>query len=43
MNYKGGYAGNILYINLTNKEIGRVPTGEYSSLFLGGRGIAAKI
>jgi len=43
MDYRGGYAGNILSVNLTNGRIERVPTGIYSDLFLGGRGIAVKI
>jgi len=43
MNYSGGYAGNILFVNLANKMVSTVPTGNYSPLFLGGRGIAAKI
>ncbi len=38
-----GYAGNILKVDLSTGHVERVPTEKYSPLFLGGRGIAAKI
>ena len=37
------YAGNILRVNLSTGDVDRVPTEDYVHLFLGGRGIAAKI
>ncbi len=40
---QGGYAGNILRIDLSSRSITAVPTETYSDLFLGGRGIAARI
>ncbi len=43
MAYNGGYAGNILRVNLSNGVIESIPTQKYSDLFLGGRGIAARI
>ncbi len=43
MTGQNGYAGNILKIDLSSASIARVPTSEYADLFLGGRGIAAKI
>jgi len=43
MTHSGGYAGNILRVNLTTGGTERVPTERYSDLFLGGRGIAARI
>ncbi|MFC1822114.1 aldehyde ferredoxin oxidoreductase N-terminal domain-containing protein [Thermodesulfobacteriota bacterium] len=43
MTHNGGYAGNILRVNLSNGSIDRVPTENYSEQFLGGRGIAAKL
>ncbi|MEE8470498.1 MAG: aldehyde ferredoxin oxidoreductase N-terminal domain-containing protein [Dehalococcoidia bacterium] len=42
MNY-GGYAGNILRVNLSSGDMTKVSTETYSDLFLGGRGIAARI
>jgi aldehyde:ferredoxin oxidoreductase len=38
-----GYAGEILRVNLSTGEFKTVPTKVYADLFLGGRGIAAKI
>ena len=38
-----GYAGTILRVDLSSGEITRTPTSDYIDLFLGGRGIAAKI
>lgn len=38
-----GYAGKILRINLSTREITSAPTETYTEKFLGGRGIAAKI
>ncbi|MDY6835555.1 MAG: aldehyde ferredoxin oxidoreductase N-terminal domain-containing protein [Chloroflexota bacterium] len=38
-----GYAGSILRIDLSNGRINKLPTLDYAELFLGGRGIAAKI
>jgi len=38
-----GYAGNILRVNLTTGDISRTPTAPYADLFVGGRGLAAKI
>ncbi len=38
-----GYAGNILYVNLSTGDVNKVPTAGYEELFLGGRGVAAKI
>jgi len=43
MTGQNGYAGNILKVNLSTGEIASVPTSDYADLFLGGRGIAAKI
>jgi aldehyde:ferredoxin oxidoreductase len=43
MTHSGGYAGNILRVDLTTGGTERVPTERYSDLFLGGRGIAARI
>jgi len=37
------YAGNILRVNLSSGSVGKVPTEDYTQLFLGGRGLAAKI
>ncbi len=39
----GGYAGGILRVDLSTGEIDRVPTTRYAEMFVGGRGIAAKI
>jgi aldehyde:ferredoxin oxidoreductase len=41
--YQGGYAGNILRVDLSSGDITKVPTETYAEQFLGGRGIAAKI
>ena len=38
-----GYGGNILRVDLSTGVIGKVPTDSYADVFLGGRGIAAKI
>ncbi|UCG83684.1 MAG: hypothetical protein JSW38_02405 [Dehalococcoidia bacterium] len=38
-----GYAGNILWVNLSDGNISKVPTEVYADLFLGGRGIAVRI
>jgi aldehyde:ferredoxin oxidoreductase len=43
MAHSTGYAGSILRVNLSNGSVDRVPTEDYADLFLGGRGIAAKI
>jgi aldehyde:ferredoxin oxidoreductase len=43
MTYSSGYAGNILRVDLSTGCVESVPTARYSDLFLGGRGIAAKI
>ena len=40
---KYGYAGNILKVDLSSREIIATPTSEYADRFLGGRGIAEKI
>jgi len=36
-----GYAGSILRVDLTKRNISTSPTSDYSERFLGGRGIAA--
>ena len=38
-----GYTGTILKVDLSSGNIGYVPTQDYSDLFLGGRGTAARI
>lgn len=38
-----GYAGKILRINLTTKEITYIPTEKYVPKYIGGRGIAARL
>ena len=38
-----GYAGKILRIDLSSRNITSVPTAAYAERFIGGRGIAAKI
>jgi aldehyde:ferredoxin oxidoreductase len=38
-----GYAGKILWVDLSSKSITAVPTMDYADRFLGGRGIAAKV
>lgn len=38
-----GYAGEILRVDLSSRNIGRLSTADYTERFLGGRGIAAKI
>ena len=43
MTAQNGYAGNILKVDLSSGSITHVPTSDYADLFLGGRGIAAKI
>jgi aldehyde:ferredoxin oxidoreductase len=41
--FTGGYAGRILSLDLSTGSVEETPTESYSPLFLGGRGIAAKI
>lgn len=43
MGSAGGYAGEILRVDLSTGEMNRIPTDLYADRFLGGRGIAAKI
>jgi len=43
MTHSKGYAGSILRVNLSDGTVNTVPTDSYEDLFLGGRGIAAKI
>ena len=43
MTDSAGYAGKILRVDLSTGGVESVPTARYSDLFLGGRGIAAKI
>jgi len=38
-----GYAGKILKVDLSSGSIIHMPTSDYADLFLGGRGVAAKI
>jgi aldehyde:ferredoxin oxidoreductase len=38
-----GYGGKILIVDLSSGNISSIPTSDYSSRFLGGRGIAARI
>jgi len=38
-----GYAGQILKVDLSSKEISKIPTMEYAERFLGGMGVATKI
>ncbi len=38
-----GWMGKILYVNLTNSEITRLPTQPYAEKYLGGRGIASRL
>ena len=38
-----GWAGTILYVNLTNGKIVKKPSDEYVRAFLGGRGVNAKL
>jgi len=38
-----GYAGKILKVDLSSGSITHMPTSDYTDLFLGGRGIAARI
>lgn len=38
-----GYAGKILVVDLSNGKTWTLPTNDYAPLFLGGRGIAAKL
>ncbi len=38
-----GYAGKILKVDLSSGSITHMPTSNYTDLFLGGRGVAAKI
>jgi aldehyde:ferredoxin oxidoreductase len=43
VNALSGYAGTILKVDLSSRRITRMPTSDYADLFLGGRGIAAKV
>lgn len=43
MTERYGYAGKILKVDLSSGKVSHVPTSNYSDLFLGGRGIAARI
>jgi aldehyde:ferredoxin oxidoreductase len=43
VNALSGYAGTIVKVNLSSRRITREPTSDYADLFLGGRGIAAKV
>jgi len=43
MTSSSGYAGNILWVDLSTGGTERVPTERYADLFLGGRGLVAKI
>ncbi len=43
MTLNHGYAGNILFVNLSSGDISTVPTGAYNEKYIGGRGIALKI
>ena len=38
-----GYAGKILRVDLSSRKVTAIPTIDYASRFLGGRGMAAKI
>ena len=38
-----GYAGSILRVNLTRGETSQTPTEPYAELYVGGRGLAAKL
>ncbi len=38
-----GYAGKLLRVDLSRRDIGESLTSDYADRFLGGRGIAAKI
>ena len=43
MTAQNGYAGKILKVDLSSGSIANAQTGDYADLFLGGRGIAARI
>jgi aldehyde:ferredoxin oxidoreductase len=43
MSNADGYAGDILRVDLTTRSVDRVPTRDIAELFIGGRGLAAKI
>jgi len=43
MSQLNGYAGKVLRVNLSNGGVDTLPTENYSDLYLGGRGLAAKI
>ena len=43
MTAQNGYAGKILKVDLSSGSITNAQTGDYADLFLGGRGIAARI
>jgi aldehyde:ferredoxin oxidoreductase len=38
-----GYAGEILKVNLSDRNVTRLPTADYADKFLGGQGIAARL
>jgi aldehyde:ferredoxin oxidoreductase len=38
-----GYAGKILTVDLSNRNISSLPSADYTDRFLGGRGLAAKL
>ena len=38
-----GYAGNILEADLTNSRISSYPSAEYTDIYMGGRGLGAKL
>ena len=43
MSNADGYAGDILRVDLSKRSVDRVPTRDIAELFVGGRGLAAKI
>lgn len=38
-----GYAGNILYVNLSDGTIKKLPSADYAEKYIGGRGFAARL
>ncbi|MBN2238282.1 MAG: hypothetical protein JW712_00790 [Dehalococcoidales bacterium] len=38
-----GYAGTILYVNLSGGEIRKLPTADYADKYIGGRGFAVRL
>ena len=38
-----GYAGEILKVDLSANTVKKLPTSDYAGLFLGGKGIAARL